>query len=221
MIEHVTDLLGAYVDGELHGLRLRQVEEHLSKCAACRKELAELRHLSSLLQESVPMEAFIPANQFAANMVLRLSAQDAKANPPRRAAPAQPQKPLSLLWWLAPVGILGAWVFAQAIFSFGSVLSAANAAGLMNNVTAWFSNAPQQSLWFSATMGLFGGQLSGPSKTVVDVLNDISVSGSGLVIQLLLQTGIALAYWACLGWWWRRRKAAQQETALFRMPLNS
>ncbi len=78
MIEHVTDLLGAYVDGELHGLRLRQVEEHLARCAGCRKELADLRSLSSLLQNSVPMEAFTPADQFAANMVLRLSAQIGK-----------------------------------------------------------------------------------------------------------------------------------------------
>lgn len=72
MIEHVTDLLGAYLDGELHGLRLRQVEEHLTRCAACRQELEQLRGLSALLQESLPVESFTPAERFAANLALRL-----------------------------------------------------------------------------------------------------------------------------------------------------
>ncbi len=220
MIEHVTDLLGAYVDGELHGLRLRQVEEHLSGCTACRKELEELRALSSLLQKSVPMEAFTPADKFAANMVLQLSAQSARANAPRRATPAQPQKPLSFVWWLAPVGVLGAWVIAQAIFSLGSILSAANATGLLNNSLTWISTAPQQSLWFSASMSLFGGQLSGASKSVLDVLNDVSVTGVSLIIQLALQIGIALAYWTWLALWWRQRKTAQP-AALPEMPLHS
>ncbi len=220
MIEHVTDLLGAYQDGELHGLRLRQVEEHLSRCGACRKELAELRHLSSLLQNSVPMEAFTPADKFAANMVLQLSAQDAKMKQPRRAAPAQPQKPMNLLWWLAPVGVLGVWVLAQTVFTVGSYLSAANAAGLLNNITAWLQGGPSQSLWFSASMSLFGGQLSGTSKTVLDVLNDISVTGASLIIQLALQIGIALAYWTWLGLWWRRRRAAPT-ASLPEMPLHS
>lgn len=219
MTEHVTDLLGAYVDGELHGLRLRQVEEHLAKCAGCRKELTELRGLSSLLQKSVPMEAFTPADKFAANMVLQLSAQSARTNTPRQAASAQPQKPLNWLWWLAPVGVLGAWVFAQAIFTLVSFLSTANAAGLLGNVTAWLQTAPSQSLWFSASMSLFGGQLSGTSKTVLDVLNDISVTGASLIIQLAFQIGIALAYWAWLGLWWRRKTAPA--ASLPEMPLHS
>ena len=219
MIEHVTDLLGAYVDGELHGLRLRQVEEHLAKCAGCRKEFTELRGLSSLLQKSVPMEAFTPADKFAANMVLQLSAQNARTNTPRQAASAQTQKPLNWLWWLAPVGVLGAWVFAQAIFTLVSFLSTANAAGLLGNVTAWLQTAPSQSLWFSASMSLFGGQLSGTSKTVLDVLNDISVTGASLIIQLALQIGIALAYWAWLGLWWRRKTAPA--ASLPEMPLQS
>ncbi len=220
MIEHVTDLLGAYIDGELQGLRLRQVEEHLSKCAACGKELAELRHLSTLLQKSVPMEAFTPADKFAANMVLQLSAQGARATGPRRAAPVQPQKPLSFVWWLAPVGVLCAWVLAQSLFTLGSIASTANLAGLLGRLPAWLSTAPEQSLWFSASMGLFGGQLSSSSKAVLDILNNISVTGASLAIQLVLQAGIALAYWAWLALWWRRRRANQQG-ALPEMPLHS
>ncbi len=220
MIEHVTELLGAYMDGELQGTRRRQVEAHLQKCTGCRKELEELRHLSSLLQASVPMEAFPPAEKFAANMVLQISAQNSKIRSPRRAGTAPSQKPLSFIWWLAPVGVLGAWVFAQAVFSLGSLLSAANAAGLLGNLPAWVSTMPQQSLWFSASVGLFGGQLNSTIKTVLDILNYFSVTGASLAIQLILQAGIALAYWAWLALWWRRRKAAQ-EGALPQMPLHS
>ncbi len=99
-------------------------------------------------------------------------------------------------------------------------MSTANAAGLFGNVTAWLQAAPSQSLWFSASMSLFGGQLSGTSKTVLDVLNDISVTGASLIIQLALQIGIALAYWAWLGLWWRRRGTAPA-ASLPEMPLQS
>ncbi len=220
MIEHVTDLLGAFVDGELHGLRLRQVEDHLTHCAACRKELEELRALSSLLQKSVPMEAFTPADQFAANMVLQLSAQGARTRPSRQEKPSSSRKPLSLIWWLAPVGVLGAWVFAQAAFTLFSWLSTADMAGLLGNTSAWFSPASDQSLWFSASMAVFGGQLHGASKTVLDILNGITVTGTGLIIQLVMQVGIALAYWTWLALWWRRSKAAPK-TALPQLPTHS
>ncbi len=135
MIEHVTDLLGAYLDGELHGLRLRQVEEHLEKCAACRKELAEMRHLSTLLQESYPVEAFMPADRFAANMVLRLSGQEESRRLPRQAGTAPSRKPLDFIWWLVPAGMLGAWVFVQAVFTVSSLVSTADLAGLFGNTS--------------------------------------------------------------------------------------
>jgi predicted anti-sigma-YlaC factor YlaD len=220
MTEHVTDFLGPYLDGELHGPRLQQVEDHLAGCTTCRKELEELRQLSVLLQKSFTTESFMPADKFAANMVLRLSAQLATRRKPRQEGTSPTGKPLNILWWLAPVGVLGAWVFAQAVFTLGTLLSTADLTGLLGNATAWLPTASQQSLWFSATMNLFGGQLGGTSKTVLDILNGVSVTGTGLAIQLLLQAGIALAYWTWLGLWWRRRKAAQ-EGALPVMPLHS
>jgi anti-sigma factor RsiW len=39
---HVTDLLQRYVDGELLAADLREVEDHLRTCAACRDECAGL-----------------------------------------------------------------------------------------------------------------------------------------------------------------------------------
>jgi anti-sigma factor RsiW len=36
MDEHVHAWLEAYHDGELHGRRLEQVEDHLARCVECR-----------------------------------------------------------------------------------------------------------------------------------------------------------------------------------------
>jgi hypothetical protein len=220
MIEHVTDLLGPYLDGELHGLRLQRVEDHLAGCTTCRKELEELRQLSGLLQKSFTTESFMPADKFVANMVLRLSAQSATRRQPRREETSPDRKPLSLLWWLAPVGVLGAFYFVQTVFILSSLVSTANLTGLLGNATAWLQSGSQQSLWFTATMNLFGGQIHGSSQTALDLLNDFSVIGSNVFVQLLWQAGIALAYWAWLAMWWRRRKSAQ-EPSLPGMPLHS
>jgi hypothetical protein len=220
MIEHVTDLLGAYLDGELQGLRLRQVEEHLEKCAACRKELVEMRHLSELLQESYPVESFMPADRFAANMVLRLSGQEESRRLPRQAGAAPSRKPLDFIWWLVPVGMLGAWVFVQAVFTVSSLVSTADLAGLFGNTSAWLQSGSEQSLWFTASMSLFGNQIQGNSRAILNLLNNFSVFGAGLAVQLLIQAGIALVYWIWLGLWWKRRQATAAQP-LSALPLHS
>ena len=207
MIEHVTDLLGAYLDGELHGLRLRQVEDHLAKCAACRKELAELRGLSTLLQESLPAEAFTPTDRFVANLSLRLNAQDYALNLPRRPETSPRLKPLGFIWWLVPAGVLGAWIFLQTVITVSTLVSTADLTGLFGNATAWLQNGSLNSLWFSASMGLFGSQIHGSGRIMLDLLNDFSVFRSSITMQLVWQAGIALVYWVWLGIWWNRRRA--------------
>ena len=198
MIEHVTDLLGAYLDGELHSLRLRQVEDHLAKCAACRKELAELRGLSTLLQKSIPSDAFTPTDRFVANLTLNL---------PRRPETAPRRKPLEFIWWLVPIGVLGAWLFLQTVVTVSTLITTADLTGLFGNSVAWLQPGSQQSLWFSASMGLFGNQIQGNGRTALDLLNNFSLFGSGIIMQLVWQAGIALVYWIWLGLWWNRRRA--------------
>jgi hypothetical protein len=198
MIEHITDLLGTYLDGELHGLRLRQVEDHLEKCAACRKELAELRDLSTLLQETIPTEAFTSTDRFVANLMLNL---------PRRPETVSPRKPLGFIWWLVPVGVMGAWIFLRTVITVSTLVTTADLTGLFGNTAAWLQSNSLNSLWFSASMGLFGNQVQGSGRTALDLLNNFSVFGSSIIIQLAWQAGIALVYWVWLGLWWNRRKA--------------
>ena len=61
MTKHVTEWLGPYHDGELHGARLRQVEQRLSECTECKNELEEMKELSAFLHES-PAAHFLPTD---------------------------------------------------------------------------------------------------------------------------------------------------------------
>ncbi len=47
--KHIKDKLGAYLDGELNEGSAKSIERHLHSCPDCRKELQELRQLSSCL----------------------------------------------------------------------------------------------------------------------------------------------------------------------------
>ena len=80
MHEEMRTLLNAYLDGELHGRRLQEMETHLAICAACRDELSELRLVSDLLQAD-PAPEFMPAERFVSQLTLRL---------PRRSLHDQP-----------------------------------------------------------------------------------------------------------------------------------
>ncbi len=198
MNEHITDLLGPYLDGELGNSRQRQVEEHLAKCAACRKQLEELRDLSTLLQESVPAEAFTSTDRFVSNLALKL---------PRRPEATPVSKAVEFLWWLVPAGVLGAWVLLQMVFTVRTLVSTASLTGLLGNSVAWLGNGPQNAAWFSASMSLFGSHLSGSGRTILDVLNSLSIFVSSLTMQLVWQAGLALVFWAWLAFWWTHRRA--------------
>ncbi|NCP16821.1 hypothetical protein GW866_07240, partial [bacterium] len=108
MTEHASEWLNAYLDGELGGLRQRQVEQHLERCAACRAELEALRGLSALLRETPPAAEFTPTGRFVTNLMLSL---------PRHPDASQPRKAASLGWWLAPAGLLGAWFFLRTVLT--------------------------------------------------------------------------------------------------------
>jgi hypothetical protein len=58
---HVLEWLEAYLDGELKGGRLHQVEAHLQVCEDCRAELLALRQLSALLQAAAPVSSLVGA----------------------------------------------------------------------------------------------------------------------------------------------------------------
>ncbi|MFH1523794.1 MAG: zf-HC2 domain-containing protein [Chloroflexota bacterium] len=197
MIEHVTEWLSAYLDGELHGLRLRQVEIHLTECAVCHSELVELRKLSSLLQETVPTDAFTPVERFAANLTLIL---------PRRPEIHQYRLGTEIVWWLVPVALLGIWLFTQTVLSVSAVVSGANLAGLFGNATSWLQSGPQHTEWFMATFSMFGSNLNGNVSALLGVLDNLSVLQLSFIAQLAWQAAIAVLYLGWLAFWWAHRR---------------
>ena len=195
MTEHASEWLNAYLDGELGGLRQRQVEQHLERCAACRAELEALRGLSALLRETPPAAEFTPTGRFVTNLMLSL---------PRRPDASQPRKAASLGWWLAPAGLLGAWFFLRTVLTLTGVFTAADATGLLGQANAWFTSSQPQAAWFVAITSLFGGQMSTAQQSTLSLFNQVSVFGGDLFSGFLWQAAIVLLYWVWLAAWWFR-----------------
>jgi anti-sigma factor RsiW len=201
MCEEMQALLNAYLDGELHGRRLREVEAHLAACAACRDELADMRRVSALLR-AAPSPDFLPAGRFVARLRLQMNAQDAaRQPPPGRPYPqrrvASPRSSPAWAWWLAPAALLAAWFFLRTAFTLTAAISAADMTGLLGQARAWLSGSPSEALWYSAVNGLFGSLASAEQQSALSLASQVNVFGSDLFNGFLWQAALALLYW---GW---------------------
>jgi len=189
MHEDMRNLLNAYLDGELHGMRLLQLQNHLASCEACRNELKELRQISDLLR-AAPAPDFSPADKFVANLTLNL---------PRRALRDRPPKPGSLVWWLVPAGLMLAWFFIRSAFAVSNMVTAANATGLTESTLGWLGGG-QETTWFAAA-NLFGGQ----GSSLLSMLNSLNLFSIDMLSSFLWQALIVLLYWGWLAIWWFTR----------------
>lgn len=195
MSEHVTEWLNAYLDGELRGTRLRQVETHLAACEACLAELDSLEGLSRLLQE-VPTPEFITPERFAAQVSLRL---------PHEQKTIYRNKLLEVGWWMVPVGLLMIWVFISTSFLTSDLLSAVNDLGLLTGISNWVSLGSSNQAYWSATLGQFG-ILSG---NTLDVVTSTEIFTRISLPQIFLHVSIALLYLSWLAIWWARYRRQQ------------
>jgi len=204
MHEDMRTLLNAYLDGELHGTRLLEMELHLAACEACRNELKELCLVSDLLQ-AVPDPEFMPAGRFASNLSLSLLPRTMRDLPP---------KPGSLVWWLVPAGLLAAWFFVQTVFTLSGALTAAQMIGLLGQAAKWL-NGGQETIWFAAVTSLLGSQ-AGAAQPALSLLNTLNAYGVNLLDGFLWQALIVLLYWGWLSAWWlmRRPRPMKMENAL-------
>ncbi len=186
MHEDMRSLLNSYMDGELHGTRLQEIQRHLATCESCRNELMELRLVSDLLQAD-PSPEFMPAERFVTNLTLRL---------PRGTLRDLPQKPVFQAWWLVPAGLLGAWFFVQTVFALTDAVTAANLTGILGQAAGWLGGG-HQTAWFTAVTSLFGSQTDGMQSTL-SLLNEVSLFGANLLKGFLWQALIVLVYWIWL-----------------------
>lgn len=197
MNKHVTAWLEAYHDGELKGLRLRQVEAHLADCAMCRAELEQLQALTTLLQESPAAESLMLPEQFVAQVGLRL---------PRR--PTQPawKRTLEFGWRLAPVGLLGAWAFVQTVFTVTGMVRGALWMGLGGETAAKWLPASQPGLSLTELLDSSVANLGDVGGIALRLLGDGGPLGWGAMLNLVSLVVIGLLYWSWLASWWARRQ---------------
>ncbi|NIN63254.1 MAG: hypothetical protein GTO63_00765 [Anaerolineae bacterium] len=197
MTRHVTDWLGAYLDGELGGLRVPRVEAHVAECARCQAELDGLRALTVLLQESPPAEAIMPAERFVANVGLRLR---------DRPGQSAPQRAMEMGWRLVPVGLLGALAFVQSTFIVTWVVRVALWMGWGGSFAARWLPVSRGEWLVSELLSLPGASLAEAAGVILRFLGNGGPLGWSSTLYLVLLVLIGLLYWSWLASWWVRRQ---------------
>jgi predicted anti-sigma-YlaC factor YlaD len=189
MSDHILDLLGAYLDGELHGGQLRKVEAHLDECQSCLEEYYSLQALSATLRAE-PLPEFPSLERLAADVTLRL---------PRKPVKPMRNRALEIGWWLAPVGLIVAWIFVSTTILVSNVVTAAGDFGLLDSASTWLV-AGSSGANYSAFLGQFG-MLAGNSLEWAEMTEAFTRT---TVSQIFWQVSIALLYLSWLAIWWAR-----------------
>lgn len=190
MSDHVLELLGAYLDGELYGRQLRKVEMHLEGCQTCRGELQSLQALSATLR-AAPLPDFPTPERFATQLALHL---------PRTPAKPAGRRALEVGWWLAPVGLLAAWIFLSTTLLLSNAVTIASDFGLLNSSAAQvIPDAAMGSSW-SGALGQFG-LLPGDSLQWAE---QTELFTRATVPPIIWQVSIALLYLSWMAIWWAR-----------------
>jgi hypothetical protein len=192
MDEHVNQWLGAYLDGELNGEKQRRVAAHLAGCQSCQAELEDLKRLSTLLKTTAKENRLTPDARFAAQVALKL---------PRRQVQPLPGAVARVGWWLVPAGILGAWVFLQAVMIVSSLALAAGLAGPQSGWFAWLSNLGGQNLLTSTVLNLVDGRLGETVRSVLLYIGNSTDLGWSLVLPVVFQAALALLFVSWMAVW--------------------
>jgi hypothetical protein len=185
MHDQMRSLLNAYLDGELHGPLLADMQNHLTTCKSCREELEQLRRVSDLVRKA-PHPEFSPADLFTSRLALNLPRRPLRERSPKMVLQAK---------WLIPVGLLAAWFFVRTVFLLTDIITTANLTGWLGQATSWLGGG-EKSLWFSTATSLFGRQLA--EMPSISWLNSTSIFASSLISGFLVQLTIILLYFSWL-----------------------
>jgi hypothetical protein len=191
MHNHVTEWLNAYLDGELHGNRLHQVEEHLAECKACQAELKSLQDLSGLLHK-VPAPEFTSSERFATQVNLLL---------PKRTVTAPRSRLFEIGWWMIPVGLLAAWAFVSTASIVSNMFSTANNFGLVDGANTLLVSGASNTVTWTSTLGQFGF-LEGKGLQWIELTENYS---RNVIPQFVWQVSIAVLYLSWIAIWWARQ----------------
>ena len=192
MNEHVTEWLAAYHDGELSRSRLVQVETHLEHCSACRAALQELQMVSMLLQVNPPAPTNTNPERFVAQVNLRL---------PREQLQPGWKRTLEAGWRLVPFGLLGSWVFIQAVLIVSGLVTVALQLGIGEDQLAAVFPLADPATGIFESLPLTGASLGEIAAGVVRIISAGGPFGWGLPLYLILTVVIGLLYWGWLASW--------------------
>lgn len=208
MHEHVTEWLGAYLDGELHKGRQNEIEEHLAKCALCRSELDALSRLSAELHAFTPLHPSISSERFTAQVVLQL---------PRQVDRTLPKAFHSVVWWSIPGFLLLAWAFLQTAGLIAIIVTMSVNAGLFGDVSLWLF--PPEHHWnlLSTLLGFLGGGLSENERAFLLLAHDAEMIIEHILGPFILQVVLGLMFWGWLAGWWAQHR---QKTNNYKMKGN-
>ncbi len=190
MSNHMKEWLSAYLDGELKGRRLQQVETHLAECPECQAELESLQSLSSLLHE-VPVPEFMSSERFASQVILRLPHEQPKVSK---------RKVQEAGWWMIPVSLMLLWMFINTSEIVINVISTANEFGLLSGAPAWLVPDSSNGAIWSGRLGEFG-LLSGNGLQWAELTEAFT---RNRLPQIIWQAAIALLYLSWIAIWWTR-----------------
>jgi len=194
MNDHVLDLLGAYLDGELNSTRKQKVEAHLNQCSLCLSEYEGLCRISQIVREANAPK-FTPVEKFASQVALQLPRQQVAANPGKR---------VSGVWWLVPLILLGAWFFIQTVFRLSQMITLLD----QNSVIKFGAIADSSAgipLWLGALMSLLEPLLDGNQVSSLMFINELTAIGRETLGGFFWQAAVGILYLVWLAIWWFRR----------------
>jgi hypothetical protein len=130
---------------------------------------------------------------------------------PRR--PAQPawRRALVTGWRLAPVGLIGAWAFVEAVFFVARAVLGALQLGLGGDALASLLPATQQSSWGTQLLGLSGANLGEVGRVLLQMLSNGGPLGWSITLHAASLAVIGLLYCSWLASWWARRQHQSQQ----------
>lgn len=160
--EHVAvqALLPWYARGQLDPAELRQVQQHLPRCAACRAELAAERPMQTLLDVAgaLPEQGDVQAG---------LARLHARMQPERQAQPRTPRwMPWALgLQGVAVAALLALWLQARVDAPDYQGLSAAGSAPVVADALVMFKPGASEQQLRELLRAQGAGIVAGPTET--------------------------------------------------------
>jgi predicted anti-sigma-YlaC factor YlaD len=197
MNDHVTEWLGAYLDGEVHGERLQQVGTHLLTCTICQADLDSLQRLSNLLQEMPAAVSILPADRFVPHVLLRL---------PSRPQPLS-DRILKTSWSLVPAILLAALVFFQTVWVVNGLALLAGQTGLFGATFTWLEPVSTQGAITAGIAYLLNAIPGHAGQVLIEILNGGEWLNNTLLIPLSIQVSLMLLFASWLASWFAQRHA--------------